>query len=69
MGKVGVPPAILNKLHADMTRVIRLPEVEERFASEGGDIVASKPEAFSAFIALELAKWAKIAKAAGIKVD
>jgi tripartite-type tricarboxylate transporter receptor subunit TctC len=69
LAPVGVPPAILNKIHADMTRVIRLPDVEERFASEGGDTVGSNPEAFSAFIAQELVKWAKIAKAAGIKVD
>ena len=69
LAPVGVPPPILNKIHADMTRVIRLPEVEERFASEGGDIVGSQPEAFSAFIGQELIKWAKIAKVAGIKVD
>ncbi len=66
---VGVPPPILNKLHTDLTRVIRLPDVEERFASEGGDIIGSKPEAFGAFIASELAKWAKVAKAAGVKVE
>ncbi len=69
LAPVGVPSPILNKLHADMMRVIRLPDIEERFASEGGDIIGSNPDAFSAFIALELAKWAKIAKAAGIKVD
>lgn len=69
LAPAGVPPPILNKLHADMTRVIRLPDVEERFASEGGDIIGSKPEAFGAFIALELAKWAKVSKAAGIKVE
>ena len=69
LAPAGVPPPILNKLHTDMTRVIRLPDVEERFANEGGDIVGSKPEAFGAFIARELAKWAKIAKAASIKVD
>lgn len=69
LAPIGVPPPILNKIHADMTRVIRLPEVEERFANEGGDIVGSKPDAFSAFIGQELGKWAKIAKAAGIKVD
>lgn len=69
LAPAGVPPPILNKLHVDMTRVIRLSDVEERFASEGGDLVGSKPEAFGAFIALELAKWAKIAKAAGVKVD
>ena len=65
----GVPLPILNKLHTDMTRVIRLPDVEDRFASEGGDIVGSKPDAFGAFIAQELAKWSKIAKAVSIKVD
>ena len=69
LAPTGVPPLILNKIHNDMTRVIRLPDIEERFASEGGDIIGSKPEAFSAFIAQELDKWAKIAKATGIKVD
>ena len=69
LAPVGVPPTILNRIHADMMRVIRLPEVEERFASEGGDIVGSKPEAFSAFIGQKLGKWAKIANPAGINVD
>ena len=69
LAPAGVPPPLLNKLHADLTRVVRLPEVEERFAGEGGDIIGSKPEAFGAFIAQELAKWAKVAKAAGIKVE
>jgi tripartite-type tricarboxylate transporter receptor subunit TctC len=63
LAPIGVPPPILSKIHVDMMRVIRLPEIEERFASEGGDIIGSKPEAFSVFIAQELGKWAKIAKA------
>jgi tripartite-type tricarboxylate transporter receptor subunit TctC len=69
LAPVGVPGVILAKLHADMVRVIRLPEVQERFAGEGGDIVANKPDEFAAFIARELVKWAKVAKAAGVKVD
>lgn len=69
LAPVGVPVAILAKRHADMVRVIWLPEVQERFAAEGGDIVANKPDEFAAFIARELAKWAKVAKAAGVKVD
>ncbi len=65
----GTPAPFVSRIHADVTHVIRLPDVQERFASEGGDVVASTPEEFGAFIVRELAKWAKVAKDAGAKVD
>lgn len=65
----GVPAATLARLNADIVRVIRLPEVQERFAAEGGEVVGNTPEQFGAFIAAEIAKWTKVAKAAGIKPD
>lgn len=69
LAPAGVAAPILGKVNTDMVRVIRLPEVQERFASEGGDVVAGKPDEFAAFIARELVKWAKVAKDAGVKVD
>ena len=66
---IGVPAPILTKLHADMVRVIQLPDVQERFFSEGGDPVANTPGEFRTFIERELSKWARIAKEAGVKVD
>ena len=65
----GTPEAIVNKLQTDIARVIRQPDTKERIASEGGDVVASTPAQFAAFMAGELAKWAKFAKLSGAKVD
>ncbi len=69
LAPVGVPAPILAQLNTDMVRAIRLPDVQQRFAAEGGDIVANTPEEFAGFIARELVKWAKVAKAAGVKID
>ncbi len=65
----GTPSPLIGRIHAGVAGVIRLPDVQERFAAEGGEIVVSTPEAFGAFIARELAKWAKVARESGAKVD
>ena len=69
MAPAGVPAAIVGKIHADVTRVIRLPEIQAQFANEGGEVVANTPEQFAAVIGRELVKWSKVAKDAGAKVD
>jgi len=43
------------------------PQVRTRLTEEGGDIVASTPEQFSAYIKTETAKWARVIKAANIR--
>lgn len=65
----GTPAALIGRIHADMVRVIRLPDIQDRFAAEAGDIVASTPQEFGAFIARELGKWTRVAREAGAKVD
>ena len=65
----GTPETIVSKLQADIARVIRQPATKERIANEGGDVVGSTPAQFGNFIAGELAKWAKVAKSSGAKVD
>ena len=69
MAPAGVPPAIIGRIHADMTRVIRQPDIQAQFSNEGGEVVANTPEQFAALIERELVKWSKVAKAAGAKVD
>lgn len=69
LAPVGVPSAIVGKIHADVTRVIRLPEIQAQFANEGGEVVANTPEQFAAVIGRELVKWSKVAKDSGAKVD
>ena len=65
----GTPATLISRINADLVRVIRLPEVGERFAAEAGETVGSTPEAFGTFIVAELAKWARVARASGAKVD
>jgi tripartite-type tricarboxylate transporter receptor subunit TctC len=65
----GASKELVAKVHADSVRVLKLPDMQERFASEGGDIVANTPEQFAAFIAKEIPKWAKVVKASGARVD
>jgi tripartite-type tricarboxylate transporter receptor subunit TctC len=60
---------LVQRIHADVVRVVRLPDVQSHFAAEGGEVVANTPEEFGAFIAREIAKWAKVARASGAKVD
>jgi tripartite-type tricarboxylate transporter receptor subunit TctC len=65
----GTPTPIAGRIHADVTRAIRLPELPERFMGEGESVVANTPDEFRAFISRELVKWARGAKESGAKVD
>jgi tripartite-type tricarboxylate transporter receptor subunit TctC len=59
--------AILDRLHADAVRAVKSPDVQERLKGLGADPVGNTPEQYSAFMQNEIAKWAKVIKAAGIK--
>jgi tripartite-type tricarboxylate transporter receptor subunit TctC len=63
------PKEISNKVHDDVVAALKLPDVQERIASQGADIVGNTPAEFAAFISAESAKYAKIIKQAGVKLD
>jgi len=65
----GTPPAILNKLHAEVAKALALPDVKERLASMGFEGVGDSPAHFAAFVQAEMAKWAKVVKDANIRVE
>jgi tripartite-type tricarboxylate transporter receptor subunit TctC len=48
---------------------LRPPEMAERFSREGASIIASTPEEFAGHLRLELAKWARVVKAAGLRAE
>jgi len=62
----GTPEAALRKLHAEMVRIVNLPDVKARLARGGSTVVGSTPEEFAAFLKAEIAKVARVVKAAGI---
>jgi tripartite-type tricarboxylate transporter receptor subunit TctC len=63
------PRAIVDKLNADVLKVLNMPEMRARLAELGLEPVGDTPERFDATIRSEIDKWAKVVKAAGIKAD
>ena len=60
---------IINRLHTEMVKAIRQPDAKEKISGVGADIVGNTPEEFAAFIRTETEKYARIVKAANIKID
>jgi len=65
----GTPRDIITKLHGEVVRITKLPEVTERIASEGAEFVGDTPEQFTAFFKSEIDKWGKAVKASGAKPE
>jgi tripartite-type tricarboxylate transporter receptor subunit TctC len=63
----GTSPDILNRIQGEVARIVKLPDIRERFFKDGIEAVASTPEQFAAHIRAERAKWEKVVDAAGIK--
>jgi tripartite-type tricarboxylate transporter receptor subunit TctC len=68
-GPAGIPRPVLAKVNAEVARILHSPEVKKVFEREGADVVGSTPEQFGAVLKAEIAKWTKVAKAAGIKAE
>lgn len=64
-----LPRPLVDKVNADLARVLALPDVKERFTTLGADINPSTPEKFGAVMKADAAKWGKVVKAAGVKAD
>ena len=69
LAPAGTPRDIIARLHKETVSVIGSPEMKERLARDGTDPVASSPEEFASYIRSETLKWAKMAKAAGIRPE
>ena len=65
----GTPKEIVARLNTEMVKIMRTPEVTDRFNKAGVDVVASTPEYFSEFLKSEVARWAKVVQDANIKAD
>jgi tripartite-type tricarboxylate transporter receptor subunit TctC len=69
LAPAGTPKEIVARLNAEMVRIMRTPEVTDRFNKAGVDVVASSPEYFSEFLKSEVVRWAKVVQDANIKAD
>lgn len=66
---VGTPREIVMRLNTELNRALNLPDMRERFAEQGAIPAPGTPEDFGAWIRAEIAKWAKVVKASGAKLE
>ena len=65
----GTPPAVIRKLQDEMIRIAKLPDTRERLLALAAEPVGSTSDELTQMVTSELAKWAVVAKSAGIKAD
>jgi len=63
------PKDLINRVNAEMNRIMKMPDVTQRLAGDGVEAVGTTPEQFGAYLKQEVAKWGKVVKASGAKAD
>lgn len=63
------PQAIITRLNREIARIVNSPEIRERMMAEGAEPVGNTPQEFARYIEREIAKWARVVKATGMRVD
>ncbi len=63
------PAAIIARLNAEVLKALGAPEVRESLTGEGGEVLGGTPAQFAEFLRAEQAKWSKVVKESGVKLD
>lgn len=65
----GTPPAVVARLSAEMTRIIRSPEIRERLVSQGAEVYTMSPTDFATFFEKERKNWAVVVAQGGVSLE
>ena len=65
----GTPRDAVSRLAAEIAKILRAPELKERFFVQGAEPVGNTPDAFAAFVSSEIVKWRKVVEASGMQAD
>jgi tripartite-type tricarboxylate transporter receptor subunit TctC len=65
----GTPPEIIARLNTELGKILRAPEMQERFFQLGAEAAPGTPEQLGDFVRSEIAKWGKVVRDAGIKAE
>lgn len=69
LAPAATPQAIVRKVHAETTKVLKLPEVTEQLLSLGADPIGNSPQELTKFLQTEIDRWTKLIRQANIRAD
>jgi tripartite-type tricarboxylate transporter receptor subunit TctC len=69
VGPAGLPKPIVTRLHDELVKILNRPDIRQRIVADGSEPAGSTPEDFRNFMLADLAKWAKLVKESGAKLD
>jgi tripartite-type tricarboxylate transporter receptor subunit TctC len=69
LAPAGTPAPVVQRINADVNALLATAEVRERFAASGADVLASTPERFGEILRDDLARWAKVVRESGARID
>lgn len=69
LAPAGTPPAIVNKLNAEMVKIFKRPDVQTRLTEMGAEFAGSSPQELGAQLASDVKTWAKVVQEAGVRAD
>ena len=69
LGPARIPKQVVARLNGEIVRMMQEPVMREMLTRAGADPLSSSPEEFSRIIIADIGKWAKVVKAAGVKVE
>jgi tripartite-type tricarboxylate transporter receptor subunit TctC len=69
LAPTGTPRAVIDRIHGEVNRILRIPEVRDGLTAQGAEIVGNTPEQFAAWIRAEIRRWSEVVRVSGAKVD
>lgn len=69
LAPAGTPQAIVDKLNVGIRRILATPELRRQLAEQGTEVRADSPDALREFMQTEIARWAKVVKEVGVRID
>src|SRR5437867_4104032 len=69
MAPAGTPTAVVEKLNAEINKIVRNPEVKAEWSKQGAESMSMTAEEFVQFVREDIAKWAKVVQVSGAKAD
>lgn len=69
MGPAGMSPEIVQRINAELVKILKMPDVQEKLAGLGAQIVATSPDEFATYLKAEIDKWGKVARESNVRLD